>query len=110
MLKGSPMKVPAGTMAGWRLLNSSNLDGSRYDSAKKRLEVKFKSGGHYGYKDVPAVKARGLHRAKSSGKYFHKHIKGTYDFDKVAEAAFFDELEKLGGLGYLQKVAAKAWT
>ncbi len=94
MLKGSPMKVPAGTMAAWKQLNSSNLESSRYDAPSKRLEVKFKGGGHYGYAGVPPVKARGLHRAKSSGKYFHKHIKGTYEHTKLS-AAFVDEVTRL---------------
>ncbi len=96
MLKGMPRTV--GTMADWKAVNSSNLEATRYDAGNKRLEVKFKGGGHYGYKDVPPAKARGIRRAKSAGKYFHRNIKGTFDFDKVAQVAFEDELEKLGGL------------
>jgi hypothetical protein len=76
-------------MGSWRSLKSSNLDSTRYDAAGKNLEVKFKGGGHYGYADVPAAKSRGLRRAGSAGKYFHKHIRGTYDHTKLS-SAFWD--------------------
>jgi superfamily II DNA or RNA helicase/RimJ/RimL family protein N-acetyltransferase len=94
MLRGMPRTV--GTMADWKQLSSSNLEATRYDAGNKRLEIKFKGGGHYGYEDVPPVKARGLRRSRSAGKYFHRNIKGTYDHEKVAMDAFFDELERLG--------------
>jgi len=98
MLRGLPMSTPSASdgMGAWKDLKSSNLDSTRYDAGDKVLEVKFKGGGHYGYDDVPATKARGLRRARSAGKYFHKHIRGEYDHTKIALAGFGDELKKLG--------------
>jgi hypothetical protein len=54
-----------------------------YDESEKLLTLTFASGGAYSYKDVPKEVFDGLLAAESAGKYFHAHIKGKYDADKV---------------------------
>lgn len=54
-----------------------------YDESEKLLTLTFASGGAYTYKDVPKEKFDALLAAESAGKYFHAHIKGKYDTEKV---------------------------
>jgi hypothetical protein len=65
-------------------VTSSNIKSIGYDAAKKILEVEFKSGAIYHYKDVPADVHKSFMRADSKGKFLFNEIKGTYDFKKIS--------------------------
>jgi len=54
-----------------------------YDESEKLLTLTFASGGAYSYKDVPKEVFDGLLAAESAGKYFHSHIKGKYETERV---------------------------
>jgi hypothetical protein len=56
-------------------LKSSNIRAVGHDKKSKELDVAFHSGGEYRYNDVPRSVYSRLLRAKSHGKFFHKHIK-----------------------------------
>ncbi len=64
-------------------LKSSNLDGYDYNQSTKELEITFKNGTTYKYKDVDPTVITGLLDAPSSGSYFAQNIKGNYKFEKV---------------------------
>jgi NTP pyrophosphatase (non-canonical NTP hydrolase) len=67
-------------------LTSSNIKAVGYDKSSKSLDVAFHSGSEYKYSDIPKSIFDRLKKAKSPGKFFHKHIKlKEYPYEKVAE-------------------------
>lgn len=55
-----------------------------YDPATSTLEVVFRGGGVYRYRDVPETVYHGLMSAPSHGTYFQKHIKNHFVYVKVS--------------------------
>ena len=62
----------------WTPLASSNLSACSYDADERVLQIRFRSGRTYGYKDVPEEVADGLKQAGSPGAYFNSNIKGVF--------------------------------
>lgn len=54
-----------------------------YDRKSRILEVVFRTGGTYRYKEVPSSEYDGLMSAESKGKYMHRHIIGRYPYERV---------------------------
>jgi hypothetical protein len=63
-------------------VDSSMVLGVRYDEALFQLEIIFRTGEKYRYKNVPKFIYEGLINAKSQGQYMHKKILGRYDYDR----------------------------
>ncbi len=61
---------------------SEMLVAAGYDQKSRILQVVFRTGGTYRYKDVPSDKYTELISADSIGKYMHKHIIGHYDYER----------------------------
>ncbi len=67
-----------------QVVTSDNLHSVGYDPATLTLEIQFrKTGDVYQYFDVPEHIHRGLMDADSHGKYFHRHIRGSFLYDKI---------------------------
>jgi len=64
------------------LYNSSNILASTYDPTKQILEVIFKQGTKYAYKDVDKAAYMRFETADSQGKVLNSHIK-KYSFEKL---------------------------
>ena len=64
-------------------VESSNIRLIGYDKQTQIMEIEFKSGGVYRFYGVPERKWRGILRAKSKGKYFHRRIKGEYEYEMI---------------------------
>lgn len=64
-------------------VDSSNLLGAGYDRPSRTLFVAFKGGALYAYRDVPRSVFEGLLAAESKGQYFHRIVKGAYEFVKL---------------------------
>ena len=65
-------------------VESSNIQSLGYDEKNKILEVRFKGGGLYSYKDVPHSTYKALLSSKSIGSAFHALIKNAdFEWDKV---------------------------
>jgi len=60
-------------------VNSSMLRRVRYDPKNKLLDVVFRTGEKYRYKDVPPDEYNGLMTAESHGKYMQRHIIDHYE-------------------------------
>lgn len=60
-------------------VNSSMLRRVRYDPQNRFLDVVFRTGEKYRYKDVPPAEYKGLMNAESHGKYMQTHIIDHYD-------------------------------
>lgn len=63
----------------WRYLNSSMLQGARYDPVNNELHVQFKNGAKYAYPGVSFGEFEELVHSSSPGSYFHNNIKSSYD-------------------------------
>jgi hypothetical protein len=63
----------------FKTVNSSMLRTVRYDPNNRFLEVVFRTGEKYRYKDVPPNDYYGLMNAESHGKYMQTHIIDHYD-------------------------------
>ncbi len=64
-------------------VESSDLHSVGYDEDTQTLEIEFNSGGIYEYYNVPQNIYEGLINAPSYGKFFHRYIKGNYNFRKI---------------------------
>ena len=54
-----------------------------YDPETLMLEITFRGGGVYQYKDVTEAVYQNLLRAESLGTYFNQNIKNSYEYVKV---------------------------
>ena len=63
----------------FKKVNSSMLRRVRYDPRNRFLDVVFRTGEKYRYKDVPPDEYDGLMDAESHGKYMQRHIIDHYD-------------------------------
>lgn len=66
-----------------RRVESDMLVAAGYDRKSHILEVIFRTGGKYRYKNVPWNKYHKLMTADSIGKYMHKYIIGHYEYERV---------------------------
>jgi hypothetical protein len=67
-----------------QLVNSSNLFAVDYDFWRATLTIEFHGGRAYEYYHVPSAIVQGLLAADSHGRYFHQHIKGRYNYQRIA--------------------------
>ena len=66
-----------------RPVESEMLLRAGYDPKARVLQVVFRTGGTYRYKNVPSDRYRELMSAESIGQYMHKHIIGRYEYERV---------------------------
>ena len=64
-------------------LESEMLLAARYDETTQSLDVIFRTGDKYRYKNVPSFEYEGLMSAKSQGQYMHKRILRRYDYERL---------------------------
>lgn len=67
-----------------QLVVSSNLRSVGYDESSRILEIEFRNGGVYRYRDVPLEVHQELMNSPSLGKYFLANIRDIYQYDKAA--------------------------
>ena len=65
-------------------VESNYLQSVGYDASEQVLEIEFKKGEVYQYKDVPIVVYTDLMNASSHGKYFNANIKDVYPNQKLS--------------------------
>lgn len=66
-------------------VESSSLASVGYDAGERLLELEFKNGGVYRYREVPREIFDGLMAANSKGHYFLEKIRGKFDYERVGE-------------------------
>lgn len=64
-------------------VSSSNVESIGYDKSKKIIEIEFKKGSVYQYKEVPENIFNNFLYASSHGKYFNVYIKDKYLTTKI---------------------------
>ena len=57
--------------------------GVRYDEALFDLEIIFRTGEKYRYKNVPKFVYEGLLKAESQGQYMRKKVLGRFDYERL---------------------------
>lgn len=67
-------------------ISSSNIDAVAYSLGN--LFIRFHSGGVYSYDKVPFAIYDGIRTAESAGKFFHRFIKGQYEYHKLDSDPF----------------------
>ncbi len=68
-------------------VKSSMIEAVGYDKDKQVMEIVFKDGEVYLFKNVPFSEYVGLMRAESKGRYMHTNIIGSYPDRKITKAS-----------------------
>jgi YgiT-type zinc finger domain-containing protein len=64
-------------------VNSRMILGVRYDEKSHNMEVVFRTGERYRYRDVPESQYEALLKAESKGQYMHKNILGSFAYERI---------------------------
>jgi lysyl-tRNA synthetase class 2 len=62
---------------------SSNIASVSHDDSTDTLTVDFTDGSTYEYMNVPASVYRAFMAAGSAGQFFHRQVKGRYQYESV---------------------------
>jgi len=62
---------------------SEAIDTIRYEPARARLLVRFRSGELYAYREVPDEVHRAFLEAPSKGRFFQARIRDRYPFERL---------------------------
>lgn len=65
-------------------VKSQMILGVRYNKNTYELDVVFRTGDKYRYKNVPKFVYDGLINAESHGQYMHNRILGRYEYERLA--------------------------
>jgi hypothetical protein len=66
-------------------VNSTNLDSIGYEKKKKELQVEFKDGARYKFKDVKPDLFKEFQKAESKGSFFAMNIRNKFVTKKIKE-------------------------
>ncbi len=69
-----------------KTVHSTNLISFGYNRILRVLEIEFRSGGIYRYRDVTNEVFEALVNAESKGRYFSQHIRGRYEYHRTKES------------------------
>jgi len=64
-------------------VDSEMLVAAGYDEKSHNLQVVFRTGETYRYKNVPSFIYQRLMIADSKGQFMHKYILGRYDYERL---------------------------
>jgi hypothetical protein len=64
-------------------VNSTNVRSVGYHRGARVLEVEFKVGSVYRYREVPLDAYEALMHAESKGRHFSRNIRGQYEFRRT---------------------------
>jgi hypothetical protein len=71
------------TSMRWYSVKSSNLARIQYNKRWERLNVEFHDGSIYRYYDFPEEEFDALYSSGSKGKFLHRFIMDSYDYDRI---------------------------
>ena len=64
-------------------VESSSIASAGYRRATKQMEIEFRSGAIYRYREVAESVFTAFSAARSKGNFFSTQIRGKYAFDKL---------------------------
>lgn len=65
-------------------VESQMILGVRYNETTYELDIVFRTGEKYRYKNVPLFVYDGLMNAASHGEYMHKKVLGRFKYERLA--------------------------
>ena len=65
------------------LVESTSIASIGYDAAARRLEIEFRSGALYSFREVPVEIHAAFLRAESKGRFFARSIRGKYPHTRI---------------------------
>jgi hypothetical protein len=68
------------------LVDSEAMREVEYDPGSRTLRIRFADGRWWRYSDVPSETYDGLIAAESHGRYFHKHIRDRFRYERCRPA------------------------
>lgn len=87
---GSGMKRQE-ALTDWTYVSSTNILAARYDSARRSMDVTFRSGGAYRYLGVPLAIWDAFLRADSPGRFVSRELRSGYRAERTEPAPVPDE-------------------
>jgi len=73
-------------------VDSEMLVAAGYDEKSHSLQVVFRTGETYRYKNVPLFVYERLMSADSKGQFMHKYVIGRFDYERVTTTRFREKL------------------
>ena len=67
-------------------VQSSTIASAGYAPKARLLEIEFRSGAIYRYRDVPETVFSAFSKAHSKGRYFGTDIRGKFPYEKLKKA------------------------
>jgi hypothetical protein len=64
-------------------VESNMILGVRYNETTYELDIVFRTGEKYRYKNVPKFVYEGLMEADSHGQYMHRKVLGRYKYERL---------------------------
>ena len=64
--------------------DSSSIACIGYSPQSCTLEIEFRNGARYRYFNVPRETYKQMLAAESKGRYFHRSIRETYDYERIS--------------------------
>jgi hypothetical protein len=64
-------------------VESSSIASIGYTRSTSALEIEFRSGAIYRYRDVPITAFKEFMKAESKGRFFAAQIRGKYAYEKI---------------------------
>ncbi len=64
-------------------VKSRMILGIRYNEKTYEMDIVFRTGEKYRYKNVPLIIYDGLMKATSHGQYMHKKVLGRYKYERL---------------------------
>ncbi|MEQ1861229.1 MAG: KTSC domain-containing protein [Chthoniobacteraceae bacterium] len=64
-------------------MDSTSIASAGYDVRSRTMEIEFRNGGIYRYRDVPRELFNGLMSAGSKGRYFIERIRGKFEYERA---------------------------
>ena len=63
--------------------DSTSIASAMYVAPRRTLEIRFRERSTYRYFDVPPSTYTGLLDAASKGRFFHRTIRGRFEYERV---------------------------
>lgn len=67
----------------WIHVDSLTLTAVRYNKTSKKLNVRFRNGSEFEFRNVPVKIYQSLLNSETKGNYFDQYIKGLFLYKRI---------------------------
>lgn len=75
--------MPSSKFDGFKKVDSGHLDGVKYESSLRVMQVRFQNGYVYSVHGVSPELYKEFLDAPSQGEFYHQHIKGSFHVERT---------------------------